>query len=192
METLGIFPDLDSAARAVNGLIRAGFAEGQISSLSSVAYPEGVLVRYRPRFWARWVTLAGALSGTISGFSLAAGTAWLYPVRTGHKPIVALFPTGIVTFEITMLCAIIGTMVGMFLEMRLPSLKPRLNDPAIADGCIGISLTFHAPGEIVECGRGGEATDNCIGYASALSVDEQRSRAEEIMRQAGALRTVVE
>ena len=45
METLGIFPDLESAAQAVQGLLQAGFVESQITSLSSVAYPEGVLVR---------------------------------------------------------------------------------------------------------------------------------------------------
>lgn len=190
MEMLGIFPDLKSAAQAVTGLVQAGFAEGQLSSLSSVPYPEGVLMRRRPRFWTRWITLAGGLSGAISGFSLAAGTALLYPVQTGHKPIISLFPTGIVTFEITMLSAIIGTMIGMFLEMKLPSFKRRLNDPAIADGCIGISVTLHAPGEIVDCDR--EDPDSCIGYVSALSVAEQRTRAEEIMKKAGALRTVTE
>ncbi len=67
-------------------------------------------------------------------FCLAAGTAWVYPVQTGDKPIIALYPTGIVTYEMTMLFALVGTMVGMFLEMRLPALKKRLYDPAISRG----------------------------------------------------------
>jgi len=192
METLGIFPDVQSAGEAVTGLLRAGFAPSQITSLSSVAYPEGVLVQVERRSSFRWISLACAAAGACAGFGLAAGTAWLYPVQTGDKPIVALFPASIVTFEVTMLFAIIGTMVGMFLELGLPAWKPRLYDPAIAEGCIGISLTFHGPGDVVACGPGKEAIEKCIGAIAALSVPEQRARAEEVMRQAGALRTIRE
>jgi hypothetical protein len=192
METLGIFPDVESAGKAVAGLIQEGFVESQITSLTSVAYPSGVLVKAEPRCWFRWITLAGAGAGVLAGFGLSAGTAWLYPVRTGAKPIISLFPTGIVTFEVTMLFALIGTMVGMFLEMKLPSWKPRLYDPAIAEGCIGISLTIHGPGEVVACGPGREAIEKCIGSIAALDVADQRTRAEEIMRKAGALRTIME
>jgi hypothetical protein len=192
METLGIFPDLESAAQAVQGLLQAGFVESQITSLSSVAYPEGVLVKTKPRYFFRWVTLAGAAAGALAGFSLAAGTAWLYPVQTGDKPIIALFPASIVTFEVTMLFAIIGTMVGMLLEMGLPARRARLYDPAIAEGYIGISLTFHGEGEVVACGPGREALEKCIGSIAALPVPEQRARAEEVMTQAGALRTLRE
>jgi hypothetical protein len=189
MESVGIFPDLESAVRGVDGLIEAGFAEAQITSLSSVAYPDGALVKSGARAWFRWLTLAGGFAGAGAGFLLAAGTAWLYPVQTGDKPIIALFPTGIVTFEVTMLCAIIGTMVGMFLEMKLPAFGARPYDPAIAEGCIGISVTFPAAGE-APAGRPGDA--NCAGSLTALSVQEQSARAEEVMRQAGALRTIME
>jgi hypothetical protein len=192
METLGIFPDVQSAGEAVTGLLRAGFVPSQITSLSSVAYPEGVLVKEERRSFFRWISLACAAAGALAGFGLAAGTAWLYPVQTGDKPIVALFPASIVTFEVTMLFAIIGTLAGMFLELGLPTWKPRLYDPAIAEGCIGISLTFHGPGEVVACGPGKEAMEKCIGAIAALSVPEQRDRAEEVMRQAGALRTLRE
>ncbi len=191
METLGIFTDLESAARGAEGLLRAGFTEAQIDSLSSVPYPDGVLVKIDRRTRFRWLALAGGLAGVLAGFSLAAGTAWLYPVQTGDKPIIALYPTGIVTFEVTMLFAIIGTMAGMFLEMGLPARRKRLYDPAIAEGCIGISVTFHAGGEVVACGDGEQSSD-CIGIIASLSAKEQRARAEEIMRDAGAIRTLAE
>lgn len=191
METVGIFSDVEKAGRGVEGLIEAGFVEAQITSLTSVAYPDGVLVKTERHSFFRWIALAGALAGAGAGFGLSAGTAWLYPVQTGDKPIIALFPTGIVTFEVTMLFAIIGTMVGMFLEMRLPSWKAHPYDPAIAEGCIGISVTFRQPGEIVAC-RSGDAPEQCIGSIAALTVSEQRVRAEEILMKAGALRTIME
>lgn len=195
METLGIFRDIDSAATAVDGLVRAGFTESQIDSLTSVPYPDGVLVRGERHSWFRWLALAGGMTGAIAGFALAAGTAWLYPVQTGDKPIIALYPTAIICFEVAMLFAVIGVMVGMFLEMGLPALRKRPYDPAIADGCIGICLTIHAGGEVVECipGKGpGERPGDCIGEIASLSAAEQKERAMEIMRTAGVLRIIGE
>jgi hypothetical protein len=191
MEILGVFTDIETAGNGVAGLVKAGFVETQITSLTSVPYPDGVLVKTGGRSWFRWLALSAGVAGAGAGFLLAAGTAWLYPVQTGDKPIIAFFPAGIITFEVTMLFAIIGTMAGMFLEMRLPPWKARLYDPAIADGCIGISITIHSGGETVACGRGAE-TDTCVGTIAALSAREQSARAEEIMRKAGALRTITE
>ena len=191
MEILGIFRDVDSAADGVEGLVRAGFSEGQITSLTSVPYPDGVLVKSGGDGWFRWVSLVGAMAGAATGFALAACTAWLYPVQTGDKPIIALYPTGIVTFEVTMLCAIIGTMAGMFMEMGLPAFRKRLYDPAIADGCIGICVSIHPGGENVVCGQGVQP-GKCIGDIASLSGEEQVNRAEEIMTKAGALRVIRE
>lgn len=191
MEILGIFRDVEGAARAVDGLVRAGFTEAQIDSLSSVPYPDGVLVRRGQRTWFRWLALAGGLAGAVAGFALAAGTAWLYPVQTGDKPIIALYPTAIVAFEVAMLCTIIGTMVGMFLEIGLPALRERPYDPAIAEGCIGISVTIHPGGEAVKC-EPKVRPEECIGGISLLSAAEQHQRADTIMRTAGALRVIGE
>jgi hypothetical protein len=138
VETLGLYSDLESAAAAVETLIQRGFAENDVTSISSGPYPEGVLVREeRPSFF-RWITLAGGIAGAGAGFLLAAGTAWLYPLHTGHKPIISLFPVGIITYEFTMLFAILGTIAGMFLEMGLPAMNKRVYDPEISSGLIGI------------------------------------------------------
>lgn len=141
MELLGIFQTIEEAAAAVDGLIAAGCPERDITSVTSVPYPDGVLVDNPRRSWFHWLTLGGGLLGACAGFLLAAGTAWLYPVQTGDKPIVALFPTGIITYEFMMLFAMLGTMLGMFLEMGLPDLDRRAYDPDIANGLIGISVT---------------------------------------------------
>ena len=191
MEILGIFRDMESAGRGVEELVRAGFTEAQITSLTSVAYPDGVLVKTEHRSWFRWLALAGGFAGAVAGFCLAAGTAWLYPVQTGDKPIIALYPTGIITFELAMLFAIIGAMAGMFLELRLPPWGKRPYDPAISEGCIGISVSIHPGGGVVAC-RPGEEPGECIGNIASIPSGEQQSLAEGIMREAGALRVIAE
>lgn len=166
METLGIFSDVKTAAKAVESLVKAGFAEAEITSLTSVPYPDGVLVRTDQRTWFRWLAVAGGIVGAVAGFLLAAGTAWLYPVQTGDKPIIAFYPTGIIIYELTMLFAIVGAIVGMFLEMKLPPWGKRPYDPAIVEGYIGISVS--------------------------VSPGERRTRADSLLKEAGALRTTSE
>lgn len=162
MELLGVFTNVEQAADAVERLLQAGCPEQDITSATSVPYPPGVLVRLERRNWFHWVAAGGALLGAGFGFLLASGTAWLYPVQTGDKPIVALFPTGIITYECMMLFALLGTMLGMLLEMGLPDLQWRARDPEIADGLIGIAVT--------------------------LADERQRQAAEQALLAAGALR----
>lgn len=162
MEILGLFDSVEGASGAVEKLLGAGIDEERITSVSAIPFPEGVLVKsgYRRRFHL-W-TLGGGALGALAGFLLAAGTAWLYPVRTGDKPIIAIFPVGIVTYEMMMLLAIIGTFLGMLWEMRLPDVERHAVDPEIADGLIGILVT----------------AEN----------EENRRQAGEVLTAAGALR----
>lgn len=142
MELLGVFATVEEAAEAVDRLLQAGCPEETITSVTSVPYPPGVLVDTRRRGWLHWVAAGGALCGAGFGVLLAAGTAWLYPLQTGDKPIIALFPTGIIAYECMMLFALLGAMLGMLLEMGLPDLRRRAYDPEIADGLIGIAVTL--------------------------------------------------
>ena len=161
MEVVGIFEELDIAAHAVKDLLKSHVPEENITSLTGVPYPEGVLVNERDtKSRLHWYALAGGAGGALAGFALAAGTAWLYPLFTGDKPIVSLFPVGIITYEFTMLFAILGTIVGMFIEMRLPGFLYRVQAPEVTEGMIGISVT--------------------------CSTAEERGRIREVLLKAGA------
>lgn len=141
MEILGLFQSVDEASAAVEKLLHAGFPEDRVTSVSSIPFPEGVLVHSAPPRRLRWWTLGGGALGALSGFLLAAGTAWLYPVQTGDKPIISPFPVGIITYEMTMLLATVGTFLGMLAGMGLPDLDRHAYDPEISDGLIGILVT---------------------------------------------------
>lgn len=163
METLGTFKDVETAVKAVDNLVKAGFSEREITSLTSAPYPDGVIVKTSQRTWFRWMSLGGGIFGACAGFLLAAGTAYMYPVQTGDKPIIAYFPTGIITYELTMLFAIIGAMVGMFVEMKLPPWEEGVYDPAVGEGSIGISISVDSREQMVRAAKIMEA-------AGALSI----------------------
>ncbi len=170
MEVLGVFDNLESAATAVDNLLEAGVAEAKITTLSSVPYPDGVLVKSegKPRFYL--FTLVLGACGALAGFSLAAGTAWLYPLQTGDKPIISIFPVGIITYELMMLFAIVGTLIGMLWGMGLPDFKPKPYAMEIANGAIGILIDAENPAEI-------ERSMQCLQRSGAqkLCTEEETS-----------------
>jgi hypothetical protein len=51
-------------------------------------------------------------------------------------PLVAPWPTGIITYECTMLGAVLTTIVALLIATRLPNWKPKLYDPEVSHGKI--------------------------------------------------------
>jgi len=170
METLGIFKDTETAGRAVESLVKAGFPEETITSLTSAPYPDGVLVKTNQHTWFRWLSLGGGIFGACAGFALAVGTAYLYPLQTGDKPIISYYPTGIITYELTMLFAIVGAIVGMFMEMKLPPWRERVYDPAIGEGAIGISVSTTRDQFSLTC-----AAEKIMQNAGALRITSEET-----------------
>ena len=56
----------------------------------------------------------------------------------GGKPILSLPPMAVITYESTMLSAIIFTIIGIVFESRLPKPKMGLYDTRITEGYIGV------------------------------------------------------
>ena len=80
----------------------------------------------------------GALLGLTSGILLTSMTQVAYPMVTGGKPILSLPPMAIVSYEGTMLGAILFTVLGIIFESRLPKFKLGLYDTRITEGYIGV------------------------------------------------------
>jgi hypothetical protein len=89
-------------------------------------------------------------------------TQMAYPLVTGGKPILSLPPMAIVTYEGTMLGAILFTVLGIIFESRLPNLKPSLYDDRITQGHIGV---------LVSCDEGQVgAVEQALTQAGAVDV----------------------
>ena len=63
-----------------------------------------------------------------------------YPLPTGGMPIVAMWPTGIVVYELTMLGAIVTTIVSFVLSSGLIHRGKLLYDPEVTNGKILIGV----------------------------------------------------
>ena len=68
-----------------------------------------------------WMAVAGGLAGMTIGYFLTTVTSRAWPIETGGMPIVAMWPILIVIFEMTMLGAILATVITLLVSAGLPS-----------------------------------------------------------------------
>jgi hypothetical protein len=83
-----------------------------------------------------WLAALGGLVGGTLGFLLARLTQEAYPdpLLTGGIPLLAALPTSIVTYELTMLGAVVTTIVVLLISTKPPDGKPKLHDPKASNG----------------------------------------------------------
>lgn len=141
----GLYPDPDSAQIAMNRLRSSGpelgFEERNIYLASSEPFDEYDLGWRKQRTPMPWIAAFGASIGGLSGYLLVVLTQRAYPLPTTNMPIVALWPTGVVVYELTMLGAILTTLISLLVGARIPDWrKGGLYDPAISDGKILVGL----------------------------------------------------
>ena len=135
---LGLFEDANYAAEAGDALQRAGIAPTEYDFLTDAPYPEGAFGERHEAHRLYIFPLCGALVGLTIGILLTSMTQMAYPLVQAGKPILSLPPMAVVTYESTMLTAIIFTIIGIVFESRLPSFKKGLYDTRITEGYIGV------------------------------------------------------
>ncbi|MGE5247911.1 MAG: quinol:electron acceptor oxidoreductase subunit ActD [Verrucomicrobiota bacterium] len=142
---VGLFDGVEAAAGAGRALRALPLPEGQITTISSVPLPDGAVCRdTRPIRFPR-VTVFGWFVGAVAGLALALGTYLLYPLITGGKAIISVPPTLIVTYEVAMLGALIGTLVAGCREMGLLRFRTKLiHDPRIQEGKVLVCASVEA------------------------------------------------
>jgi hypothetical protein len=140
----GLFPDSNSARRAVAALraesARLRIEPKGIEIISCEPLEEEGFGWEEQRSLMPWLAPLGALLGGLGGYALSAFTQRTYPLPTGGMPIVAMWPTGIIMYELTMLGAILTTIVAFLVSVRLPSYKKRLYDPEVTNGKILVGV----------------------------------------------------
>ncbi len=149
---LGLYQTPEAAADAVSNLQQAGIPHNNYEILSGVPYPEGTFGEPPVRHKLYVFPLIGAAIGFILAVMEGVGTQLAYPMVTGGKPILSIPPIIIIAYELTLLGAIIFTVIGIVFESRLPRPAVGLYDTRITEGLIGVICT--CPQERVEEVRG--------------------------------------
>ena len=136
----GLYSDPESAQRAVDGLRREGVVDRAITVITSQPYEEYEFSHRYKQTWLFWIAAAGGAVGLIAGLSIAYLTETLWPLVTGGMPIVAWWPNIIIMFELTMLGAILSTVVSLLVTTELPATKSRVYDPEVSRGKIMVAV----------------------------------------------------
>ncbi|MDR4493463.1 MAG: quinol:electron acceptor oxidoreductase subunit ActD [Nitrospirales bacterium] len=92
------------------------------------------------RFPLHRITVIGGIIGIGVGIFFAAGTALLFPLVTGGKPIVSIPVVGIISYETMMLMAIVMTFLATTVKIAFIEQSGLPNDPRIDEGAIGLSI----------------------------------------------------
>jgi hypothetical protein len=159
---VGLFEGVETAARAGRALKGLSLPAGSVTTISAVPLPDGAVVTDPAPIRFPKIVIAGWFVGAAAGLGLTLATYMLYPLVTGGKTIVSVPPTLIITYEVAMLGALLGTLFGGGREMGLLRFPPKMiHDPRIHDGKIAL------------CAR-------VVG-------DEQARRTIEAMREAGGI-----
>ncbi len=142
----GLYPDPESAQRALNLLERAGsdlgFKDRDIAVLSGEPYEEYGFGQRDHKTRMPWLAALGGVVGGLSGWWFVSFAQKSYPMISGGMQLVTKWPDGIITYELTMLGAILTTLFTLLITARIPDWSGRkLYDPAISNGKILIGVT---------------------------------------------------
>jgi len=135
-----LYSEADDVQRAVDNLRAAGLPEREIIVISSEPIEEYEFSnRYRAT-WLYYIAGFGGAAGLAVGTWLTSFTEAAWPLVTGNMPIVAWWPNLIVMFELTMLGAILATVITLFMTAKLPTREPKMYDAEVSDGKILVGV----------------------------------------------------
>jgi hypothetical protein len=140
----GLFASPAAAQRGMDSLRQAGVARNRIVVMSAQPYDEYEFTRVERSTSMYKIAALGGIVGGSLGFWLAwyMQTAYPFPLITGGMPLVAPWPTGIVTYELTMLSAIVTTVITLLITTGLPNWrKAELYDEEVSNGMVLIGVT---------------------------------------------------
>jgi molybdopterin-containing oxidoreductase family membrane subunit len=118
---MGLFRDENRVLSAIEGLKSSPYQFERVNSpIPSHKISAALKLK---KSAVGWFTLVGGIVGFFSGFALAIFCSVQWNLIVSGKPIISLIPFVIVGFEFTILFSVIGNVIGLLTQTRLPSFK---------------------------------------------------------------------
>lgn len=131
------------------------------------------------------ITIGAGIVGIGVGVFFAAGTAMMYPLMTGGKPIVAAPVVGIISYETMMLLAIVVTFMAMLLRVKRVNAKVRRRDMRVDEGRIAVVVRVPAFSQVAGAVR--DAMEEAGAVDCQMSLIPSGGECPERVSQAAAL-----
>ena len=130
-----LFPRQVEIDPLVHSLREAGISEAHISIMTPLPLSERASVRLgsMPLYV---ITIMAGLVGIAIGIFFAGGTAAMYPLMTGGKPIVGAPIVGIISYETMMLLAIVVTFITSVVTIKRAHRAITERDSRVDDGYV--------------------------------------------------------
>ena len=135
----GLYPDGHSAQQAVTRLHAAGVLDRDITIQSAQPMEDFEFGHRDKATWMWWIACGGGLVGMASALGLSWLTEMSWPIDVGGLPIFAWWPNLIITFELTMLGAIVATIATLAVTARLGR-GSAIYDPGVSDGKVLVGV----------------------------------------------------
>ena len=134
---MGLFTDPDQVVAAVAELKTSPWALIRVHG--PIPHHKIAEALNLPKSKVGYFTLAGGIIGFFTGFLLAAYTSVQWDLIVSGKPIVALVPFFIVGFECTILFSVLGNVLGLVSQARLPRFETdETYDPRFSGAKFGV------------------------------------------------------
>ena len=135
----GLYADPDVAQRAVNNLRTAGVNDADITVISSEPFEHFEFGHRDAKTSMPWIATGAALAGMVATYYLLGASQMAWPLKTSGMPIVPLWTNLIIIFEMTMLSAILATVVTLIVTGFIGQ-RGKLYDPEVSDGYILVGV----------------------------------------------------
>jgi hypothetical protein len=135
----GLYDDPHIAQKAVENLRAAGVADADITVISSEPFDHFEFGYRDAATWMPWIATGAAAAGLLLTFYLLGASQRAWPLVTSGMPIAPLWTNMIIIFEMTMLSAIIATVITLAATAFFGD-RGKLYDPEVSDGYILVGV----------------------------------------------------
>lgn len=146
----GLYDDPHVAQVAVDNLRAAGVADADITVISSEPFDHFEFGHRDAKTAMPWIAAGAGAIGLVLSYYLLGASQRSWPIVTSGMPVVTNWTNLIIIFEMTMLAAIIATVVTLLITAGIPSRGGKMCDPEVSDGYILVGVENPADGSKLE------------------------------------------